>query len=71
MLINLKESFSLIDMTKKNKTFWGVLGVLISIFGVLGTLFIGASGGQYLYGLPITALAVIIGVLLVAWTISN
>ncbi len=58
-------------MASKNRTFFGVLGVIILIFGAIGTIAIAIKGEQYFYVLPITGIAVIMGVLLIAWTFTN
>ena len=55
---------------RKNKTPLGVVGVLLIIFGVTGTIPI-LLNKEYLLGLPITALAVIIGVILISMSISD
>jgi hypothetical protein len=55
---------------KKNKTVWGVVGVILTLFGITGTIPI-LLNQEYLIGLPITGLSVIAGVILVAWAISN
>ncbi len=57
-------------MAKKNKTVWGVLGMLLTLFGIIGTIPILLSG-EYLIGLPITGIAVIIGIILMAWAFSD
>jgi len=56
---------------KKDKTFWGVLGVILLIGGITATIPLALKGEQYLIGIPITALAVITGILLIAWAFSN
>ena len=55
---------------KKNKSVWGVIGVILTIFGVTGSIPI-LINKQYLFGLPITALLVIVGVILIAWAFSD
>lgn len=57
-------------MVKKNKTIWGVVGVLLTLFGITGTIPI-LINREYLIGLPLTALAVIIGIILIAWVFSD
>ncbi len=57
-------------MAKKNKTLWGVVGVLLTLFGITGTIPI-LLNREYLIGLPVTGLAVIIGIILIAWTFSD
>lgn len=53
-----------------NKTVLGVIGVLFTLFGIIGTIPI-LVNKVYVAALPITAIAVIIGVILMAWAISN
>lgn len=57
-------------MAKKNKMVWGVIGLLLTLFGVTGTIPI-LLNREYLIGLSITGLAVIIGVILMAWAFSD
>jgi len=52
-----------------NKTVIGVIGVLLTIFGIIGSIPV-LQNRQYLW-LVITAVAVIIGVVLVAWSFSD
>ncbi len=59
-------------MTKKkpkDKTVIGVVGVLSTLFGVIGTIPV-LQNRQYIW-LVITALAVIIGVILVAYSLND
>lgn len=53
----------------KDRTFWGVLGVIIFIGGIIGTI------PLVMYGpaawLPLTALIVIGGILLIAWAYTR
>ena len=53
----------------KDKTLIGVIGVLLTIFGIIGTIPV-LQNRQYIW-LIITAIAVIIGVLLVASSLNN
>ena len=53
----------------KNKTVIGVIGVLFTIFGIIGTIPV-LQNRQYPW-LIITAIAVIIGVILVAYSLSD
>ena len=53
----------------KDKTIIGVIGVLLTLFGVIGTIPV-LQNRQYLW-LIITALAVIIGVILVAYSFND
>ena len=55
---------------KKNKTVWGVIGVLLTLFGIIGTIPI-LINKEYVAGLPITAISVIIGIILMAWAFSD
>ena len=58
-------------MTKrKNKTVWGVIGVILTLFGIIGTIPI-LLNREYLISLPITGLSVIIGIILMAWAFSD
>ena len=54
----------------KNKTIWGVIGVLLILFGTIGAIPI-LFNIEYAIWLPITAISVIIGVILIAWTFSD
>ncbi len=54
----------------KNKTVWGVIGVLLTLFGVIGTIPI-LLNKESLIALPLTALAVIAGIILMAWAFSD
>ncbi len=60
------------EMTKKSKpkdkTIMGVIGVLLTLFGIIGTLPV-LQNRQYIW-LTITAIAVIIGVILVAYSLD-
>ncbi len=56
---------------KKDKTTWGVIGVILLIGGVTGTIPLAIRGQKYLYGLPITGIAVIVGIILIAWAFSD
>ncbi len=52
-----------------NKTVIGVIGVLLTIFGIIGSIPV-LQNREYLW-LVITAIAVILGVVLVAWSFSD
>ena len=52
------------ERNKKNKTLIGVIGVLLTLFGIIGTIPV-LENRQYI-GLIITAAAVIAGVILIA-----
>ena len=67
MLNNIKND----NIQMKNKTFIGVVGVLLVIFGFLMTIPLTIRGGIYNYGLIITLPSIIIGVLLIAWIIGE
>ncbi|MEK6873983.1 MAG: hypothetical protein AABW91_03985 [Nanoarchaeota archaeon] len=54
----------------KNKTIWGVLGVILTLFGITGTIPI-LLNREYLIGLPITGLSVVVGIILMAWAFSD
>ena len=55
---------------RKNKTIWGVIGVILILFGITGTIPI-LVNRQYLGVLPLTGISVITGVLLIAWMLSD
>ena len=57
-------------MARKNKTIWGVIGIILTIFGITGTIPI-LLNKEYLIGLPITGLSVIVGIILMAWAFSD
>jgi len=57
-------------MTIKNATLIGTIGVLLNIFGILGTIFISINR-VYTYGFFLTIPAIIIGVILIAWIFSD
>ena len=57
----------MIKNKKENKTLIGVIGVLLTIFGVIGTIPV-LQNRQYL-PLIIAAIAVVVGVILVAWSL--
>ena len=52
----------------KDKTVMGVIGVLLTLFGIIGTIPV-LQNRQYIW-LTITAIAVIIGVILVAHSLD-
>ena len=59
------------EMAKqKNKTIIGVIGVILTIFGIIGAI-TALINNQYLISLPITAISVIVGVILMAWAYSD
>lgn len=53
-------------MAKKNRVVIGTIGIIILIFGVIMTITFGIRGEEYIYELIFTALAVIIGLILLA-----
>lgn len=55
---------------KKNKTIFGVIGVLLTLFGITGAIPI-LINREYISGLPLTALLVVIGVILMAWAFTD
>lgn len=55
---------------KKNKTLWGVIGVILTLFGIIGTIPILLNKG-YIAGLTVTALSAIAGIILMAWAFSD
>lgn len=57
-------------MAGRNKTVWGVIGVILILFGIIGTIPILVSK-EYTSWLPFTGFAVIIGVVLAAYAFSD
>jgi len=55
---------------RKNRTVFGVIGVLLTLFGLIGTIPI-LLNREYISGLLITAISVVIGVILMAWAFSD
>ena len=55
---------------KNDKTIWGVIGVLLNVFGIIGMISI-LINKKYHIGLIVTAISVIIGVILVAWSFND
>ena len=55
---------------RQNKTVWGVIGVILTLFGIIGTIPILLNRG-YIIGLPLTAVSVIAGIILIAWAFSD
>lgn len=53
----------------KNKTVIGVIGLMLTLFGAIFTIPI-AITKEYLFLLPVTMIAVIIGVILMAKAVS-
>lgn len=55
---------------RKNKTIWGVIGVLLTLFGVIFTIPI-TLNREYSAFLAVTAIAVVAGVILIAWAFND
>ncbi len=56
-------------MVKKNKTIWAVIGSLLIILGAIGAIPLALN--RILIGIVLTGIMVIIGVILIAWTLSD
>lgn len=56
-------------MIRKKKIIWGMVGVILVVAGVLFT--IPLSLNEYFFGLIITGMLVIVGILLVAWVLID
>ena len=54
----------------KDKTVLGVIGVLLTLFGIMFTIPV-LLGKDYPIGLPVTGASVIIGVILLAVAVSD
>jgi len=54
----------------RNKTIFGVIGVLLTLFGITGTIPI-LLAREYILALPATAVSVIVGVILMAWAFTD
>jgi protein-S-isoprenylcysteine O-methyltransferase Ste14 len=52
-----------------NKTIFGVIGVLLTLFGVISAIPI-LLNKQSLISLPLAAISVIVGILLIAWALN-
>ena len=65
-----KKEYENMPKKRKNKTIWGVIGVILTLFGVTLTIPI-LLNREYIIGLPITALSVIGGIILMAWAFSD
>lgn len=48
---------------KKNKIIWGVVGAILTLFGIIGTMLI-LLNREYLIGLSATVISVIIAIIL-------
>ena len=55
---------------RKNKTVWGVIGVLLTLFGIMGTIPI-LFNIEYAIWLLVTSVSVVAGVILMAWAFSD
>ena len=53
----------------KNKSFYGSIGVLLTLFGFLFSIPI-LVNKEYTFGLTITIPSLIIGVLIIVWSIT-
>lgn len=58
-------------MEKKHRTFWGTVGIILTVLGGIYTIPLAIKGGVYTYGLFVTGAAVIGGVLLMAWMFGD
>lgn len=60
------------DMAKvKDKTVFGVTGVILVVMGAIMTIPLALRGKPYVYGLPVTTLAIIGGIILIAWAVTD
>ena len=55
---------------KRNRTFVGVLGIIIAILGLIGVLPISLKSNS-IFGLSLGTLLVIGGILLFAWSVTD
>jgi hypothetical protein len=55
----------------RRKPFWGAVGMLLAIFGVIWSIPLVLNGRPYVYALPITSVMVVFGVLLLTWVLSE
>ena len=55
---------------KKSKLVLAVIGVLLTLFGLIGTIFI-LSNQQYILWLLITGLSVVVGIILIALVFND
>lgn len=56
---------------KENKTLIGVIGVILAILGIIWTIPLSLKGQPYIYGIFITGIMVITGIILIAWAFSD
>jgi hypothetical protein len=54
---------------RKKRTIWAVIGALLTILGLTGTIPLAIN--KILIGLPVAALFIIIGIILIAWALSD
>jgi hypothetical protein len=54
----------------KDKTVLGVLGVILTVFGVMGSI-PALLNKDSILSLPLTAAAVVAGIILMAWAFSD
>ena len=54
-----------------NKTVWGFIGVILTILGITGTIPLSLKGEHYVYGISITGIMIISGIILIAWAFSD
>ena len=69
--MNLYPNNEQMNVIRKNKTFWGVVGVILLVAGTIWTSPFFLRGGIYLYAIPFTTIAVIVGILLIAWNFQD
>lgn len=50
----------------RNKTLIGIIGIILSVIGLFGSFPLALKGNPYAYGLILTGLMVIIGIILIA-----
>ena len=56
---------------KKNKTPWGVFGIILVIAGGWATIPFALLGGNYTYWVILPAVMVIAGLIIAAWAFTN
>jgi len=55
---------------RKKKTVWAVVGLILTLFGITGSI-PSLINREYIGFLPATGVAVIIGIILMAWAFSD
>lgn len=55
----------------RNKTLLGVIGIILAILGVTGTIPLALRDKPYIYGLPITIIMIIVGIILIAYAFGD